>query len=261
MSQQTLCEGRSVLITGACGTIGTEMLRQALNQGAARVVALDHSENGVFHISQDYHDEDRVMPIVGNVGDLNSVRSAMDDVDIVFHGAALKHVYLGEQFPNEIVQTNIIGVQNIIAAAQEHNVERVTFMSSDKAVNPTNVMGTSKLMGERIITAASARSNKFKTIFSSTRFGNVLGSRGSVLPVFMKQIANGNPITLTDDDMTRFVMTRDQAVELVFKATSLAEGGGGFCHQNACYENSRHGHRFDKNLCPQSRSRSRRRPG
>jgi FlaA1/EpsC-like NDP-sugar epimerase len=130
-----------------------------------------------------------------------------------------------EKSPYESVQTNINGVQNIISAALENQVGRVIFTSSDKAVNPTSVMGTSKLMGERLITAANYQSQKNKIIFSSTRFGNVLGSSGSVIPIFMEQIKRGGPVTITDKEMSRFIMSISQAVRLVIESANLAKGG------------------------------------
>jgi len=149
----------------------------------------------------------------------------MQGIDIVFHTAAFKHVIFCERSPFEAVQTNIMGVQNIIAAAIDQKVERVIFTSSDKAVNPTNVMGTSKLMGERLMTAANSNLKGTGPIFSSTRFGNVLGSRGSVIPIFREQIKKGGPVTLTDSEMTRFIMSISDAVRLVIDSASLACGG------------------------------------
>jgi FlaA1/EpsC-like NDP-sugar epimerase len=146
-------------------------------------------------------------------------------VDIVLHTAALKHVILCERAPFDAVQTNIMGVKNVIQAALLNDVERVIFTSSDKAVNPTNVMGTSKLMGERLITAANSLKMKRRTIFSSTRFGNVLGSRGSVIPIFARQIEAGGPVTLTDRRMTRFIMTLEESCRLVLSAAEKARGG------------------------------------
>ncbi|MDP2105683.1 MAG: polysaccharide biosynthesis protein, partial [Desulfobulbaceae bacterium] len=137
----------------------------------------------------------------------------------------LKHVVLSERSPEQAVQTNIIGVQNVIAAAQANGVERVIFTSSDKAVNPTNVMGTSKLMGERLMTAANSNKRGNGPIFASTRFGNVLGSSGSVIPIFHNQIAKGGPVTLTHRDMTRFVMSIQESVRLVIDSAMLARGG------------------------------------
>ena len=149
----------------------------------------------------------------------------MKGVDVVFHAAALKHITFCERSPFEAVQTNILGVQNIIYAAIEEKVERVIFTSSDKAVNPTNVMGTSKLMGERLMTAANSNLRGNGPIFASTRFGNVLGSRGSVIPIFHEQIRRGGPVTLTDSEMTRFIMSIKEAVKLVIDSASYACGG------------------------------------
>jgi FlaA1/EpsC-like NDP-sugar epimerase len=143
----------------------------------------------------------------------------------VLHSAGLKHVILCEESPREAIQTNILGIQNVIDAALANGVERVLFTSSDKAVNPTNVMGTSKLMGERLMTAANAHRRGRGPIFASTRFGNVLGSRGSVIPLFKRQIAQGGPVTLTDSGMSRFIMTLSEAVKLVMDSTFLACGG------------------------------------
>ncbi|BFR47554.1 SDR family NAD(P)-dependent oxidoreductase [Nitratidesulfovibrio sp. HK-II] len=219
----SILKNKHVLITGVCGTIGNELVRQILGTGALGIRGLDHNETGVFNLQEQYRDEPRFTGIVGNVADSKSVHNAMEGIDIVLHGAALKHVYLGERCPDEIINTNVHGVQNIIRSAVSHNVERVVFMSSDKAVNPTSIMGTSKLMGERLITAAQGHGRR--TIFSATRFGNVLGSSGSVVPVLLRQIQNRAPLTLTDPDMTRFVMSRRQAVQLVLSALQLALGG------------------------------------
>jgi len=149
----------------------------------------------------------------------------LEGIDIVFHTAALKHVILCEKSPMEAVQTNILGMENLISAAKHRGVEKFVFTSSDKAVNPTNVMGTSKLMGERLITAANSNQKSESTIFSSTRFGNVLGSSGSVIPIFKKQIEAGQPVSLTDARMTRFVMSIKDAVKLVIDSACYAKGG------------------------------------
>ena len=136
---------------------------------------------------------------------------------------ALKHVVSSERSPSQVIRTNILGVENIILSAINNNLEKVIFTSTDKAVNPTNVMGTSKLMGERLITAANYSSSR--TVFSSTRFGNVLGSSGSVIPLFHNQIKNGGPITITSNEMTRFIMSLDEAVELIIGSAEKAKGG------------------------------------
>jgi FlaA1/EpsC-like NDP-sugar epimerase len=162
---------------------------------------------------------------VGNIENRDFVMRVVRGIDIVFHTAAMKHVILGEKNPDSIIQTNIIGLQNVIDACLINNVERFLFTSSDKAVNPTNAMGTSKLMGERLVTAANSKEKSQSTVLCSTRFGNVIGSKGSVFPLFIDQIKNGGPITLTDRRMTRFVMTIKEAAQLILKACVIARGG------------------------------------
>lgn len=218
--------GKRVLITGSCGTIGmqvTAMLLQG-NDGPSEVIGLDNNESSLFFQEQCFLNDQRASFYLADIRDQDKLRRKMQGIDIVFHTAAFKHVILCERSPFEAVQSNINGVQNIILAACDNQVERVIFTSSDKAVNPTNVMGTSKLMGERLMTAAN---NLYGNgpVFSSTRFGNVLGSNGSVVPIFHKQIAAGGPVTLTSPEMTRFVMTVDQAARLVIDSAELAQGG------------------------------------
>jgi FlaA1/EpsC-like NDP-sugar epimerase len=217
--------GRRILITGVCGTVGRELLEQIRPYGPEHVVGLDNNESELFFLNEAYRSDDVVQFQLGDVRDRDKLVQAMRGIDIVLHTAALKHVILCEQSPRDAVQTNIEGVQNLIDAATVNQVERVLFTSSDKAVNPTNVMGTSKLMGERLMTAANAHRRAGGPIFASTRFGNVLGSRGSVIPLFMRQISQGGPVTLTDPEMTRFIMTLREAVHLVMESTFLARGG------------------------------------
>lgn len=225
MNQHLSFEGKNVLITGACGTVGSELTRQVIAENAARIVCLDNNESELFFLQESVKEHDHVDCYLADLRDLPALTQRMQDIDIVLHAAALKHVGLCEDSPSQAVQTNINGTQNIIDAALANDVERVIFTSSDKAVNPTNVMGTTKLMGERLITAASLNNTNRRTIFASTRFGNVLGSRGSVVPLFKRQIENGGPVTLTDPEMTRFVMTLHEAVALVLESTFLAVGG------------------------------------
>lgn len=227
MNESNFIKGRSVLVTGACGTIGSTLIKYLLKPeyGPDKVVGIDNNESGLFFLDQYYMKEPRSHFLLADVRDRDKLCRTMRDIDIVFHAAAFKHVIMCERSPFEAVQTNIIGVQNIIYAAFENDVERVIFTSSDKAVNPTNVMGTTKLMGERLITAANRNQNGKRPILTSTRFGNVLGSSGSVVPVFHGQIANGGPVTLTDSKMTRFIMSADEAVKLVIDSVSIARGG------------------------------------
>lgn len=218
-------KGQSVLITGVCGSVGKELLRQVIAQNPREIIGLDNNETELFFLDQAYQDQPHVHLYLGDLRDREKLMRKMRGVNIVLHAAALKHVILCEKTPGDAVQTNILGTQHVIDAAFANQVDRVIFTSSDKAVNPTNVMGTSKLMGERLMTAANAHRRAKGPIFSSTRFGNVLGSRGSVIPLFKKQIASGGPVTLTDPQMTRFIMTLEQAVQLVMKSVFMACGG------------------------------------
>lgn len=225
MSVADRFKNTAVLITGACGTIGAELTRQVSEAGAARIVCIDNNETELFFLQDTFKSNPNVECYLADVRDLESLKLRMQDIDIVLHSAALKHVGLCEESPNQAIHTNIQGTSNVIDAALANNVKRVIFTSSDKAVNPTNVMGTSKLMGERLFTAAAMSQRKSSTIFASTRFGNVLGSRGSVVPLFQKQIERGGPVTLTSPDMTRFVMTLQEAVSLVLESVWMAVGG------------------------------------
>ncbi|MFA5371211.1 MAG: polysaccharide biosynthesis protein [Sideroxydans sp.] len=225
---KSIFENKSILVTGVCGTVGSELIRQLLSlpeYAPAEVVGIDNNESQLFFIDQQYLSDSRANFFVTDIRDRDELTRKMAGIDIVFHCAALKHVILCERSPEQAVQTNIHGVQNVITAAQASGVEKVIFTSSDKAVNPTNVMGTSKLMGERLMTAANSNKRGKGPIFASTRFGNVLGSNGSVIPIFHNQIAKGGPITLTHNDMTRFVMSIEESVRLVIDSAMLAKGG------------------------------------
>ncbi len=217
-------KSKKILLTGAAGTVGREIVKQLGSFAPAELRLMDNNESEMFFLMEEYRDKN-VYCFLGDVRDRDKLEKLSKDIDIVIHFAAFKHVILSEYNPFDVVQTNIIGVENIIRAATACNVKQLLFTSSDKAVNPTNVMGTSKLMGERLITAANAVKNDSKTIFSSTRFGNVLGSRGSVVPLFMRQIKNGGPVTITDKRMTRFVMTIEEAARLVLKSVLISKGG------------------------------------
>ena len=218
-------DGKSVLITGVCGTVGHELLRQIISRNPKEIVGLDNNEEGLFFLTEECRPFPNVRLFLGDIRDRDELMRKMRGIDIVLHAAAFKHVILCEQSPQNAVQTNILGTQNVIDASIAAGVSRVLFTSSDKAVNPTNVMGTSKLMGERLITAANAHRKEGGPIFAATRFGNVLGSRGSVIPLFRRQIAARGPLTLTDSRMTRFIMTLAEAVSLVMDSVFLAKGG------------------------------------
>lgn len=221
-------QNKRILITGACGTVGSELLRQLLDKKSyliSDVVGIDNNEGSLFFLEQEYLNDDRVKLFVVDIREQEELNKKMQGIDIVFHAAALKHVAMCERSPEQAVRTNIHGVQNIITSAFNNGVERVIFTSSDKAVNPTNVMGTSKLMGERLMTAANSNKREDGPVFASTRFGNILGSSGSVIPIFHNQIAQGGPVTLTDRKMTRFVMKISEAVRLVLDSAQQTHGG------------------------------------
>lgn len=215
---------KKILITGAAGTVGREIIRQVLTYQPQELRLMDNNETEMFFLMEEYKNQ-HIFCYLGDVRDRDKLEKLSKNIDIIIHTAAFKHVILSENNPFDAVQTNIFGVQNIIKAASACGVEYILFTSSDKAVNPTNVMGTSKLMGERLMTAANAFDFPRRAVFSSTRFGNVLGSRGSVVPLFVKQIRQGGPITLTDQRMTRFVMTMAEAARLVLQSLVLARGG------------------------------------
>ena len=219
-------EGKNILITGGTGSIGQAILREILKYEAEVVRILDIDETKQFELQQEYGDYNNVRFLLGDIRDIDRLRRAFNDIDFVFHTAAYKHVLSSEYNPFEAIKTNVIGVQNVIEAAIDTAVKKVIFTSSDKAVNPCNVMGATKLLGERLITSANYyRGAASDTLFSSVRFGNVLGSRGSVIPLFKKQIADGGPVTITNREMTRFVMSTSQTINLLFKVMEIAQGG------------------------------------
>ncbi len=228
MTVKEFYKNKVIYITGACGTVGSEILRQLtsdINYLPAKIIAIDNNESSMFYLDQKYKDFEYVQTLLSDIRDKEDQRKLMRNVDIVLHTAALKHVHLCEYSPTQAIATNINGLQNIISAAISNNVKNLIFTSSDKAVNPTNVMGTTKLTGERLISAANNYACDSKTIFTSTRFGNILGSNGSVVPTFIKQISKGGPVTLTNSEMTRFVMNVRESVEMVLAAGQISRGG------------------------------------
>jgi FlaA1/EpsC-like NDP-sugar epimerase len=221
-----LFTGARVLVAGAAGTVGHQLATQLSTFDVRELRLVDSNETELFFLADRYRSDQRVHAFLADVRSQERMHEVMRGIDYAFHAAALKHVILCERSPFDAVQTNILGVQHLITAAKAHQVKRVLFTSSDKAVNPTNVMGTSKLMGERLMTAANAvAQHEGDTKFASTRFGNVVGSRGSVIPVFVRQIEAGGPLTLTDPAMTRFVMTLPEAVRLVIESMAQMHGG------------------------------------
>jgi len=224
MSLKTNYKDKTILVTGGAGSIGSELVRTLLDMDPKAVRVLDNNETGLFDLEQELQSE-KIRPLVGDVRDRERLRRAFEGVDVVFHAAALKHVPLCEFNPFDAVKTNVLGTQNVLDAAIDEEVARFIFISTDKAVNPTNVMGATKLLAERLTLSANYYKGSRKTVLSCVRFGNVLGSRGSVVPLFKKQIINGSPVTLTDPDMTRFIMDIPKAIKLILKAAEIANGG------------------------------------
>lgn len=222
--------GRTILISGAGGTIGSELCRQVLGCSPTRVVLYELSELALYTVYQELshlteESEVEVIPVLGSVTDLRQVRKVFQDYDIqvVLHAAAYKHVPLVEANPLPGLANNVLGTQTLAREAAAAGVERFILISSDKAVRPTNVMGASKRLAELVVQDLATRSDK--TVFTMVRFGNVLGSSGSVVPLFQEQISRGGPVTVTDARVKRYFMTIREAVQLVLKAGAEAKGG------------------------------------
>jgi len=217
---------KRVLITGACGTIGSEITKKFLDLGAI-VCAFDNYENGLFNLQKNYKSKNKknLRIFLGSIRDVDRLSKAMNKVDYVVHCAALKHVEISEYNSFEAVLTNIVGVQNVIDVALNNNIKKVLFTSSDKAVNPSSVMGTTKLMGEKLIISANNYAGDKITRFSSVRFGNVLDSSGSVIKVFNQQLKEGKPLTVTSNQMTRYFINIEQAINLCIFSLDEMLGG------------------------------------
>ena len=215
---------KGILITGGTGSIGSELMRKLLEYNPKVIRIFSNDENAQFYLEQELKEYDNLRFLVGDVRDKERLKRATEDIEIVFHAAALKHVPSCEYSPFEAIKTNVIGTQNLLEVAMDEEVEKVITISTDKAVNPANVMGATKLLAERLTIAANYYKGSRRTVFSCVRFGNVLGSRGSVVQLFEKQIQNGGPVTVTDPDMMRFVMSMDRAIELLLEAAQMAKG-------------------------------------
>src|SRR4051794_6030140 len=217
--------GQRILVTGGSGTIGARLVDHLLGLEPEVVRVFGRDETKQFYQRQRLRGRRDVRFLVGDVRDRDRLQRAMDGIDTVFHCAALKHVESGEYNPFEATQTNVVGTQNVIDACLAAEVGTMVLTSSDKAANPTSVMGASKLLAEKLVSAATNYRGSHPTRFASVRFGNVLGSRGSALELFFRQIAAGGPVTVTDPAMTRFVMSTDRSVELAIRAAEIALGG------------------------------------
>lgn len=218
-------EGKDVLVTGGCGSIGSRLVKKILSDDPSVVRVFDNNEEALFGLQKELGDDGPVRYLLGDVRDQDRLELAVEDIDVVFHAAALKHVTLNEYNPFETVQTNVNGTQNLIRVALEEEVESFVGVSTDKASNPASVMGATKLLSERLIIAANTYKGSRETQFGCVRFGNVLGSSGSVVPVFLNQIREGGPVTVTDPEMTRFIMPIDEAAKLVLEAHDRMTSG------------------------------------
>jgi FlaA1/EpsC-like NDP-sugar epimerase len=218
-------KGKTILVTGGTGSIGSEIVRQLLRyQPKAIRVFARHEERHHALMHEIGISDKRLRFIVGDVRDKERVLMATEGVDIVFHAAALKHVALCEYNPFEAVKTNVLGTQNIIEAARELGVKKVVGISTDKVAEPEGILGVSKLMAEKLFLASYYYKGNKETKFACVRFGNVLGSRGSIVPLLKRQIEQAQEVTITEPDMTRFVMSIPQAVKLVLDAVRLMRG-------------------------------------
>ena len=222
---------KTLLITGGTGSFGNAVLNRFLETDIKEIRVFSRDELKQDNMRHEYQQAKypdvfyKLKFYIGDVRDINSIKNAMYGVDYVYHAAALKQVPSCEFFPIEAVKTNVLGTENVLTAAIECGVKRVVCLSTDKAAYPVNAMGTSKAMMEKVIVAKSRTVDPKKTSIMCTRYGNVLASRGSVVPLFINQIKEGNPLTLTEPSMTRFVMTLEEAVDLVLFAFENGESG------------------------------------
>ena len=218
-------EGKKILITGGTGSLGNALTSRLLNYDVDTIRIFSRNENKQVTMESKFND-DRLRFLLGDVRDYPRLVRAMEDIDIVFHAAALKHVPVIEYNPFEAIKTNVIGSQNVIDACLKENVEKVVAIGTDKAVSPLNTYGATKLLMEKLFVTASnyLKKERHKTKFFALRYGNVLGSSGSVIPKFIKQIKNKEKITITDPNMTRFSISMDEALDFILTATEIAKG-------------------------------------
>lgn len=218
-------QNKRILVTGGTGSIGSLIVKELLPYDPYQIRVFSRDETKQFELRHDLRaSEGKVTFLIGDIRDKERLSMAMENIDIVFHAAALKHVVSCETNPFEAVKTNVHGTQNIIDCAFANNVEKVVGISTDKATDPTNVMGCTKLLAEKMMLATHFYKGHKRTKFCFVRFGNVLGTRGSVVPLFIKQVKAGGPVTISDPAMTRFLMTMDEAVGLVLKSSTIMKG-------------------------------------
>lgn len=218
--------GKTILITGGSGSIGSYLTEAILQTDCKVVRVLSNNEYELFKLEKKFPDSKKLRLFLGDIRDKDRLRVAVDGVDIVFHAAALKHVPLCEFNPFDAIQTNVLGTQNMIEACIQSNVEKFVFISTDKASSPLSTLGATKLLAERLtISAMAYRRSLTRPIMYCIRFGNVIGTRGSVLELFIEQVRNNEALTITNNEMTRFTMTKKEAVELILSTVGIAKGG------------------------------------
>jgi FlaA1/EpsC-like NDP-sugar epimerase len=226
MYESAIFKGKTILITGGSGSIGSYLVEELLKTECNAIRILTNNEYELFRIQKKYGQNNKLRFLLGDVRDKDRLLVATEGVNIVFHAAALKHVPFCEFNPFDAVQTNVIGTQNIIEVSIRNDVEKFVFISTDKAANPLSTLGATKLLSERLTIAAMAyRRSLSKPIMYCVRFGNVLGTKGSVIELFMDQVRNNKPLTVTHKDMTRFTMTKKEAVNLILSTVGIAKGG------------------------------------
>ena len=227
MKSAVMFKNKVLLITGGTGSFGNAVLRRFLTSDIKEIRIFSRDEKKQDDMRKQFN-SDKLKFYIGDVRDYQSISNAMRGVDYVYHAAALKQVPSCEFYPLEAVKTNVMGTENVLEASIFHGVKRIVCLSTDKAVYPINAMGISKAMMEKVIVAKSRNLEGTNTTICCTRYGNVMASRGSVIPLFIRQVVNGDPITITDPSMTRFMMTLDDAVDLVLHAFEHGENGDVF---------------------------------
>jgi len=218
-------KNKKILITGGTGSIGLGLIKQLIKCQPNAIRIFSNDENSIFEVKKAIGENSMFTFMVGDVRDRERLNLAIRDVDIVFHAAAMKHIDICEQNPFDAVKTNVIGTSNILEASLIENVSKFILISTDKATNPTSTLGASKLLAERLTLNAGSYKGQGKTTFAIVRFGNVIGSRGSVFQIFLQQIKSRKPLTVTDSKMTRFIMSISEAASMILKVTNIAKDG------------------------------------
>ena len=218
-------KGKNILITGGTGSIGMGLAKQLIKYNPKEIRIFSNDENSIFEAKENLGGNHIYKFMVGDVRDKDRLNLAIRNVDIVYHTAAMKHIEICEENPFDAVKTNVVGTSNILESSIIEGIEKFVFISTDKATNPTSTLGGSKLLAERLTLDAGTYSGKGKTKFSIVRFGNVLGSRGSVFQIFQKQIKMKKPLTVTDKNMTRFIMSISDAASMILHVTKILSGG------------------------------------